>query len=1661
MAGHDTVSEWNRTTTAYPRNSSVPALFGEWARRTPDAPALRRGDADLSYRQLDECSDEVAYRLLALALVPEDRVGLFVRSAADWVVGALAVLKAGGAYLPLDPAYPPERLAYMCRDAGVRSTLTVGDLADRLPDFCGTPLVLEDAAQVPRPALPAIGPDRLAYVMYTSGSTGRPKGVAVTHRGIVRLVRETDYVDVRPTDTVAQASNISFDAATYEAWGALLNGARLVGLAREDVLVPDRLAVELREHHVDVLLLTTSLARQLVFEAPGTFASVRHLTFGGEQADRRVVALLREHCPATDIRNAYGPTEGTTITTTYRCTDLDDPAAVVPIGYPIANTWTYVLDDDLDPVPLGTVGELYVGGDGLARGYLDQPGLTADRFVPDPFAAVPGGRLYRTGDLVRRRGDGALEFVGRRDQQVKVRGFRVEPGEVEESLRASGLVREVVVRVVREDDGEARLVAYVVPDDGAAVAAVRAHAQRDLPEHLVPDTFVPLPRLPLAPNGKVDTDALPSPRRAGGDRDRVIPRTPAEVTLAGIWCAVLGLDAAGVDDDFFELGGRSLQATRVRSRLSAALGVDVPLRLVLGHRRLGALAAAAGALADRPAVPAPPPAPPPAVPGLAPLTRAQRRMWVLAQLRPDSPVYTVPFRFTLIGALDVPALRRALVDVVARHDALRTEFVVVDGEPRQRVVPLRPDAVPLHVHDDADALERVADDEARRPFALTAAPLVRAAVVRTGADRWTLLLTLHHIVCDGASMRILWDDLAHAYAARRAGTVPVLPAARGYAQVAHRQDQAPGGEGLLAYWSEALAGAPRTLDLLTDRPRPPDPGHDGDEVRFTWPAEVAGQVAAVAQQRNATPFVVLLAACHALLFRHTHQRDIVVGTPVAGRTRLESEQVVGLFVNTLALRARLDGNLTFGQLVDQLRDTTFEALAHQELPFDAVVEHLAGDRDPSSHPLFGVMVAVDDGEAERLELAGLEVTGEERHTGTAKFDLTFVLTPHADRVDGRVEYRTPLFDRTSAVRLADHLRTLLAAALEEPDRMLGDLPLMTADEQRAVSGWSASRPPGQDTTPVHHLVDAVADATPDAPALSDEGTTLTYRETTERAHRLAGLLRARGVTAETPVAVCLPSCPDLVVAFLAVLGAGGMYVPLDPALPPERQRLLLADSGAALVLTDTAGASRLPATAAPVVVLDRGDPVARSAPVRTAARPDGAAYLVYTSGSTGLPKGVVVTHRSLRNLADAQRDLLGVRPEDRVLQFHSPGFDVSISDMVTALTGGAELLLVPSHRRQPGPDLERTLREHAVTVADLPPVVLGLMDAAALPDLRCLTVGGERCPADVAATWSRHREFYNAYGPTETAVTATAARVTGPAPTIPIGRPLAGVRTYVLDQRLEPVPAGVAGQLFIGGAGVARGYLGDAALTARGFVPDPFAGHGARMYATGDVVRYAADGALEFLGRADSQIKIRGHRIELGEIEARLGACPGVRHCAVVVREDRPGDPRLVGYVVGDGVTADDLRRELRTHLPGYLVPAAFVVVDALRMTASGKLDVAALPAPGRDVGAACAPPRSRTEQAVAAVWRDVLGVEEVGIHDNFFDLGGNSLLLLKARVRLEEVLGVEIPAVELFRHPTVALLARYLAPPAAARTEPGGRTARPRDALAARGRRRREERPA
>ncbi|MEW5929248.1 MAG: amino acid adenylation domain-containing protein [Gemmatimonadota bacterium] len=1519
------LEEWNATAAAYPPGA-FHELFAAQAARTPQVTAAASGGAALTYAELEREANRLANHLRGRGVGPETRVGICLDRGVELLVAVLGVLKAGGAYVPLDPAYPAERLAFMLSDSGAAVLLTRSPLPERLPAFAGEVVCLdaerERIATAPcgAPAVVA-DPRAAAYVLYTSGSTGRPKGVVVEHGSLGHFVATMRQVfEPRAGEVSLAMVSFAFDIWVFEALAPLAAGATVRLLPLDTVRDGGAVVEELRT--AGMFNAVPAHMRQIVAAArrvePGALAGVRWAFSGGEAVTRELRAEMREVFPAARPCVLYGPTEATVLATSRPVPEADGGPGATVLGRPLPNVRVYVLDAGGSPQPVGVPGELYVGGPGVARGYLGRPELTAGTFVPDPFgdAEAPGGRLYRTGDRARWRADRELEYLGRLDTQVKVRGFRVEPGEVELVLAGLPGVREAAV-VAR--DGQ--LVAYVVPQAGAepSAAGLRAGARERLPEHMVPAAFMVLDRLPLTPNGKLDRRALPAPRWESAEY--VAPRTPTESALAAIWAEVLGVARVGVSDGFFDLGGHSLLATRVISRVREELDVEVPLRALFEAPTVEALAgrveaergserAASTRIARRSGS------------GPAPLSFAQQRLWFIHQLDPASSAYNMPQAMRLRGGLDVAALRRALTELVRRHESVRTALVLDGGEAVQVVLPAGPVPFPVldlaglpgEVRDD-EALRRVAEEGAR-PFDLARGPLLRALLVRLGGAEWVLAFTMHHVVSDGWSMGVLVREIAALYGAfsqGRPSPLPELPLQ--YGDFAAWQRDWLAGERLdeqLRYWRERLDGAPPRLELPTDHPRRQELGATESGRPFEIPAETTRALRELGRRQGATLFMTLLAGWQTLLGRYAAQDDVVVGTPVANRTRAELEGLIGFFVNTLVLRADLADDPEFSALLGRVRESTLGAFAHQDLPFERLVEELAPERSLSHNPLFQVMFALQNMELGPVSLGEVETETLGRADAGAKFDIGVTLVESGERIEGRIDYRTDLFDDATIERMAEHFRRLLEAAAADPGRRLSELRLVGPEEERRLlAEWNPPRAP-REARPVPRLFAEQAARTPDAPAVSGGGHTLTYAELDARSSRLAASLRARGVGRETPVGVCLERGPRLLEAVLGVWKAGGAYLPLDPTYPASQLEYMLRDAAAPVLLTQQSLRAALPASA-DVLLLDAGEaPAADGAGAEPAVEPaaDQLAYVIYTSGSTGRPKGVRVAHGALARTMSAALEGFCFAADEVMPALASFSFDIWLFEAVLPLLAGGAVRIVPREEVLDVESLVDGLADctslHAVP-ALMRQIVLALRAGGrTLPGLRQAFVGGDAVPPDLL---EEMRELFPAaavhvlYGPTEAAIICASHAARGGGPRRQwVGRPLGNAGLYVVDRALQPVPAGVPGELCIGGGSVARDYLGRPGLTGERFVPDPFSSApGARMYRTGDRVRRTAAGELEFLGRVDAQVKIRGFRIEPGEVEAVLGEHPDVRAAAVVVRDapsGQAGDRRLVGYVV-------------------------------------------------------------------------------------------------------------------------------------------------------------------
>ncbi|MGK3987806.1 amino acid adenylation domain-containing protein [Sorangium sp. So ce136] len=1691
------LAAWNDTAADYPADRCVHELFEAQVARAPGAVAVQFQGAQLTYAELDAGTNRLAHHLRALGVGPEVRVGLCVERSLAMVVGLLAILKAGGAYVPLDPSYPPERLAFMLADADVPVLLTHAPVEGRLPAHSAMVVRLEADAPVwsacpSAPPATGVLPSHLAYVLYTSGSTGRPKGVQITHQAVTNLLDAFALeLDVSGADTLLAVTSMSFDIAALELFLPLVRGARVHVAAERET----RNGEALREAAAGATLLqATPTTWRLLVEAGWQGRPGLRALCGGEALQPGLAAELTRR--AESVWNVYGPTETTIWSALWRVpSDVED----VRLGRGLANTQLHILDAHLAPVPVGVPGELYIAGAGLSRGYLGRPALTAERFLPDPFSSLAGARMYRTGDLARWTGEGEIEFLGRVDHQIKIRGFRVELGEIERVLLQHPGVRDCAV-VLREDapageepgatarsagaPTDQRIVAYVVPGEGEpGPSALREHLAARLPEYMVPSSFVRIEALPLSPNGKVDRKALPAPERGQKDagQSHVAARTPTERALVDAWQALLGVAPIGVTDDFFSLGGHSLLAVRLMAAVKARLGWAPPMASLFQRPTIEALAAQVDGTAER------------AEPGAqlrlmrraaaeAPysgLTGNERRLWFLERLSPEARSYQVPHALLIRGEFSEAALRESLIALARRHEVLRTSYPEVDGAPvrvvsEEAAVPVRvEDVSALPLSGRQAAVRALVAAEVGAAFDLTHGPLTRVLVVRQADDEHLVVVHQHHIVTDEWSGGVLLREVSALYGASGRGgeaALPELPYQ--VADYARAEQEALDGQGFAAsraYWRAQLAGVPR-LELSIARATG-QPGPEGTlSLRLSDPTSRG--LVALARAAGGTRFMVWYAALSALLSRYSHQTDFGLGAVVANREVEGTEGPLGFFTNTVVLRTDLSGDPPFRELLRRARITAVDAYRHQSLPFDLVVQDQGVARRAGENPLYDVSL-LEMTAPETADLPGWSPVSPPVPDGvtSAKDALSVAVWHGREGTELHVSYDTARVERAAVERLIGHLQALLSDAVAHPDRRLSELSLLTEAETAALAAWNDTAADYPADRCVHELFEAQVARTPERVAVELDGEQLSYRELNERANRLAHRLRGLGVGPDARVAICLERSLEMVAAIVATLKAGGAYVPLDPAYPDERIAQMLRDSAPAAVLTQTSLRARL-ATPASIVVIDAPESTWQDGaagdldPDEVGLRPEHLAYVIYTSGSTGVPKGVAMPHGALVNLLAWQRASL---PEPaRTLQFAALGFDVAFQEIFSTLTSGGTLVLIREALRQDLPALAERLGGAAIERLFLPYIALNALSelwsrrGEPLPELREVITAGEqlRITPAIRRMFAQHprARLHNHYGPTESHV-VTAHLVDGPPAAWedlpPIGRPIGNCRIYLLDAQRAPVPVGVAGELWIGGAQVARGYLHRPELTAERFVDDPFVG--GRMYRTGDLARWREDGSIEYLGRDDLQVKIRGYRVELGEIEAQLSRVPGVREAAVIAREDVPGDKRLVAYLVADReaspssrLDAAPLREHLAARLPEYMVPSSFVRLEALPLSPNGKVDRKALPAPERaqkDAGRSHVAPRTPTERALVDAWQALLGVAPIGVTDDFFSLGGHSLLAVRLMTTVQARLGWAPPMASLFQRPTIEALAAQVdgtdeRPPRAAELRPRPRAA-------------------
>ena len=1674
------LESWNDTAAAFDSHATLHELIQVQCLRTPASTALEweseRGDIErLSFAQLEACVATLAERLRTLGARPGVGIGICAERGPELVIAMLAAMRAGAYYLPLDPEYPAERLAFMLGDA--RVPVIVGTAS---ASALGVVRSLRDDGHVPRvvtitwtgqalavEGANALAPDGdeervrdataddLAYVIYTSGSTGRPKGVMIPHRAVVNyLTWMAGKFSVGGSDAVLQKAPASFDACIWEFFLPLVTGARLVLARPGGHQDPAYLIAALARHSITLLQLVPSQLRMIMetpgFDAPLGLPRLRRLFLGGEALPPDLLQQALAACPSLEVTNLYGPTEATVYATEWSTDAREWRGGSVPIGTPIANAVIRIVDAAGMLAPIGVAGELCIGGVGLAAGYLNRPELTAERFVVDGFVSDPTARLYRTGDRARWHVDGSLEYLGRIDGQVKLRGFRVELGEIEAALAAQPEVASAAVLVREDTPGDQRLAAYCIAELSSSgtdelSGMLRGRLKSLLPEYMVPSTITWLDAWPLNANGKLDRKALPAPDVVA-PRDRVEPRNDLERIVAQTWAEVLGRPV-GVLDDFFEIGGHSLLALRVLSRIAERTGVRVPLRAIFDAPTVAQLAAHVGStagddrrvelsLSGRAA-------------GDAPLTHAQEVLWLLQRTTPASAAYNVAEQWIISGEVDVAALSRAVAALVRRHDVFRTSFALRDGVPIQTVrdEPGEPLAIiDASTIDDPDAeATRISSELVARPFDLERDSLARFALIVVAPADYRLLFVTHHIVFDGWSRGLLVRELSALYAVERGtGELPEAPSVR-FADFAEWQRGAEGSlghEAGLAFWREHLAGAEGALVLPEERVPGPATTDSAAKEILELDEVLLRRLEAVAARNDATLFMVLFAALQTVLHRYGDARDVVVATVLAGRTMSSLESVIGYFANTVAYRATFDDATTFRDVVRQVRTTHLAASEHADVPFETIAQL------PDVPPLPRVLFALQNNARASLVLGEAAVRPKRASSQGAKFDLFVSMSPTENGLRATLQYRTSLFGATTAQRILGHVASILRAVAADDAQCVAALPLLDASEHELViRGWNATAHAFDQSATLASLLERQMAASRHAVALSDERGTMTYAELDAQSAALARRLVGLGAHPGSFVAVCMERTRDLVIALIATLRSGAAYVPIDPAYPAARIGFMLDDSRAPILLTDRATLRSLPelrvaATEVPRTLVVVDDPIdselattAEGLP-RDVAQPDDVAYVIYTSGSTGRPKGVLIEHRNVVAFIDWARSVFSPAELRGVLASTSVCFDLSIFELFVPLTTGGAVVLVRDVLALASPDGAPAALP--VTLLNtVPSAIAELLRSRSIPvTVTTVNLAGELLPqATVDALYAipTIERVYDLYGPSEDTTYSTfTLRRLGGRPTV--GRPIANTRAYVRDRAGAPVPVGIPGELFLAGAGVARGYHERDDLTAERFLRDPFVSgdaDGARMYRTGDLVRWLSTGELEYLGRLDNQVKLRGFRIELGEIDDALATLPSVARAVTTVR-DLGGDPALVSFLViagGTRIDASSVRAALAGRLPHYMLPSAVVVLDAIPMTANGKVDRRALTAIPVEAASSTevVAPRTPTEAEIARIWTDVLRRDGFGVRHSFFDLGGHSLLAMRIVSRIDERFGLRFALGAVLEHPTIEALATHV----------------------------------
>jgi len=1643
----------NYSNDDYPRSATIHELFIKQSSITPDRVAVSFNNEIITYKQLNVLSNKLAWQLLEAGAVTERLFTICMERSLEMVVSIMAILKAGGAYVPLDPEYPKSRLQYMLADTKSPVLLTQNKLKGLLPEFKGRTIfptinnIIESKYPENPPPSPTTNANSLAYIMYTSGSTGKPKGVEIMHRGVIRLVKNTNYVHLDKNEIFLQYAPISFDASTFEIWAPLLNGGKLV-ICPPGQLTPEELGSIIQKNKISTLWLTAALFHYIADNCLNTLQSIKQLLAGGDVLSPASVRKTLDNIEGIKLINGYGPTENTTFTCCFPMTHSTKIGQTVPIGRPITNTKVYILNKDLKPVPDGEIGELCTSGDGLAKGYLNQKEETSRSFVTNPFSNTQNDKLYKTGDLARYLPDGNIEFLGRKDHQVKIRGHRIETGEIAAIAAQHKEIKDSLV-IARDDlpGGKCLILYYISDNDKITNLKLRKHCQNNLPDYMIPQYFVRLERFPLTPVGKIDRKALPSPEITEvSEEDFATPETETEKNLAESWQEVLGFEKIGLHDNFFHLGGHSLMAARMLAQIQKTYNIKVPFRQLFKKPTINALANYIDQQPNQKYPSKQSSIKPVTRDSSMPLASSQHLLWTLQQIFPDCSAYNIATTIEIAGGLHIPTLKKSIEIIIGRHEALRTIFPLTDGTPSQKVIEtIAIDLKIITLNDlkyspDNEELTIALHQEAAKPFNIAKIPPLRALLFRFNDNHHVLLLTVHHIVFDAWSRDLFLAELNEIYRAETELQIPVLPELPiqyiDYVCWHKKQLQTKELQAQLNFWCKSLEKAP-VLQMPTDNPRPTRFNFIGKKIYKPLPPSLTTQLNKLANEEGVTLYMLLLSAWYVLLQRYSGQNDIVIGMPVSGRVSPELENLIGYFVNVLPLRITTEQSIPFTKLLAQVKEITLKALENQDIPTEHIIEKVAPPRSTDRTPLMQSFFVFVDSYEKTKKLGNTEIKFSPCDNGGTTTDISTWFYYSDSNCFLETEYSTDLFHEQTIIRLQNNFIALLENLYDNRTLSVSHLPLLSKNEQQQLQEWNQTENPYPENSPVHELIEKRAALVPEKTAIIDINTSLTFRQLNEQANRLARYLRNQGVTSNTFVGICVNRSANMITIILAILKAGGTYLPLDPDFPKERLLYMLEDTQAPLVITERNLLDRLPKGQTSFLLLDEiKDSLANYSTENLTSiksQVEDLAYIIYTSGSTGKPKGVQVPHRALVNFLDSITKLPGFDENNKMLAVTTLSFDLSIPDVFFPPYIGATTYIANKDEILDGNRLTEVINSQNITILSTTPStfrILQMYDWPGKDDLAVITIGEPFTDDLKEFLLPRTKEIWNLYGPTETTVWSTGCLIKSEE-TIHIGKPLSNTQIYILDETMQQTPIGVPGELYISGAGVTLGYRNRPELNQKHFLPNPFTKEKkySTIYKTGDLVRYRSDGNIEFLGRRDNQVKVRGFRIELGEIENALNNCPTVNQAIVIVKPDSTGNNQLLAYLTinTDSLQTDLIRQELHKKLPNYMIPSLFIKLENFPMTANGKIDRKSLPMletlPISEQNSYTAP-ETVTEKLIADLWQGILGIKKIGLNDNFFQLGGHSLLAVKFVSKLQKKTNFDLPLATLFNAPTIKNLA-------------------------------------